>query len=142
MAWGPAVPDALKAAEMLRPRSGVSVEVIDLRSLVPLDMETILDSVRKTGPVRGRQPVHFSIGSFTGEIASRIMAEGIRLSRRAGHACGGRERIAPQSHILEAAFLPNANDIATAAKSILFDSRYQENILSCLRWTLHVRKGD
>ena len=71
--WGPAILDALKAAEKLA-AEGVSAEVVDIRSLVPLDMETILRSVRKTGRcVVVSQAV--SIGSFTGEIASSIMEQ-------------------------------------------------------------------
>ena len=49
MAWGPAVPDALAAADTLAAEHGLAAEVIDLRTLVPLDMETVLASVRKTG---------------------------------------------------------------------------------------------
>ena len=64
VAWGPAVHDALKAADTLAAEHGVSAEVVDLRSLVPLDMETILASVRKTGRcVVASQCVH--VGSFT-----------------------------------------------------------------------------
>ncbi len=46
--WGPAILDALKAAEALA-KEGVSAEVVDIRSLVPLDEATILRSVAKTG---------------------------------------------------------------------------------------------
>ncbi|MBD9562234.1 thiamine pyrophosphate-dependent enzyme [Pseudomonas sp. PDM09] len=48
ISYGPAVGDALKAAEALAGQ-GISAEVIDLRSLVPLDGQTILESVAKTG---------------------------------------------------------------------------------------------
>jgi len=48
VAWGPMVPVAEAAAD-LAGKAGVSVEVIDLRTLSPLDEETILTSVRKTG---------------------------------------------------------------------------------------------
>jgi 2-oxoisovalerate dehydrogenase E1 component len=48
ISYGPAVMDAMKAAEKLQER-GVSAEVIDLRTLAPLDGETVLDSVSKTG---------------------------------------------------------------------------------------------
>ena len=42
VAWGPAVLDALRAADILATDHGRQAEVIDLRSLVPLDMETVL----------------------------------------------------------------------------------------------------
>ncbi|HXF56880.1 MAG TPA: alpha-ketoacid dehydrogenase subunit beta [Actinomycetota bacterium] len=48
VAWGAMMREALGAAEALQ-AEGVSVEVVDLRSLVPLDVETVVASVRKTG---------------------------------------------------------------------------------------------
>ncbi len=50
LCWGAMVPVCLKAAELCAPR-GADCEVIDLRTLVPLDEETILESVKKTGRV-------------------------------------------------------------------------------------------
>lgn len=118
VAWGPAVPDALKAADMLQAERGASVEVVDIRSLIPLDMETILQSVRKTGRcVVASQSI--SIASFTGEIASAIMEQAFDYLDAPVLRVGAKNGIAPQSHILEAAFLPNPNDIANAARSIL-----------------------
>ena len=116
--WGPAVHDALKAAAILEAEDKKQVEVIDIRSLVPLDMATILDSVRKTGRcVVGSQCI--SVGSFTGEIASRIMTEAFDSLDAPVVRVGAKDGIAPQSHILEAAFLPNAKDFVKAARSIL-----------------------
>jgi pyruvate/2-oxoglutarate/acetoin dehydrogenase E1 component len=115
--WGPAVYDALKAADALA-KDNVSAEVVDLRSLVPLDMETVLKSVRKTGRcVVASQAI--DIGSFTGEIASRIMMDAFDYLDAPVMRVGAKNGIAPQSHILEAAFLPNDRDIVAAAKKIL-----------------------
>ena len=115
--WGPALHDALKAADTLA-AEGTKAEVVDIRSLVPLDFATILDSVRKTGRcVVASQCV--DIGSFTGEIASRIMAEAFDYLDAPVLRVGARNGIAPQSHILEKAFLPNADDIVAAAKKLL-----------------------
>jgi 2-oxoisovalerate dehydrogenase E1 component len=117
VAWGPAVLDALKAADALA-ENGVSVEIIDIRCLVPLDMETILASVRKTGRcVVASQCI--SIGSFTGEIASRVMREAFDYLDAPVARVGAANGIAPQSHVLEKAFLPDATDIAEACRSIL-----------------------
>jgi 2-oxoisovalerate dehydrogenase E1 component len=118
VAWGPVVHDCLKAAEKLKADRGVSAEVIDLRSLVPLDLETVLHSVRKTGRcVVASQAVH--IGSYTAEIASTIQDEAFDYLDAPVKRVGAKNGIAPQSHILEAAFLPNANDILAAANAIL-----------------------
>lgn len=116
--WGPAYYDAIKAVDAIKAETGKSVELIDLRTLVPLDMETVLTSVRKTGRcVVASQCV--SIGSFTGEIASRIMDEAFDYLDAPVQRVGARDGIAPQSHVLEAAFLPNDKDIAKAIKRIL-----------------------
>jgi len=116
--WGPAVLDSLAAAEMLEKESGVSVEVLDLRSLVPLDEAAILESVRKTGRcVVASQCI--TIGSYMGDITSLIMEKAFDSLDAPVVRVGAKNGIAPQSHILEAAFLPNAKDIAAAARGIL-----------------------
>lgn len=117
VSWGPALHDALRAAETLA-AEGKSVEVVDLRSLVPLDIETVLNSVRKTGRcVVASQCVHN--GSFTGEIASTIMEQAFDFLDAPVLRVDAKNGIAPQSHILEAAFLPNADDILAAARTVL-----------------------
>jgi len=116
--WGPLVHDCLKAAELLKAEKNVSAEVIDLRSLVPLDIETVLASVQKTGRcVVASQAVH--IGSYTGEIASTIQELAFDYLDAPVKRVGAKNGIAPQSHILEAAFLPNVTDILAAANAIL-----------------------
>jgi hypothetical protein len=108
----------MKAAERLQAEKGVNAEVIGLRSLVPLDLETILCSVRKTGRcVVASQAIH--IGSYTGEIASTIQDAVFDYLDVPVKRVGARNGIAPQSHILEAAFLPGVNDILAAANEIL-----------------------
>jgi 2-oxoisovalerate dehydrogenase E1 component len=118
VAWGPLVHDCLKAADRLKAERGVSAEVIDLRSLVPLDLDTIIRSVQKTGRcVVASQAIQ--IGSYTGEIASTIQDVAFNYLDAPVKRVGAKNGIAPQSHILEAAFLPNANDVVAAAVSIL-----------------------
>jgi 2-oxoisovalerate dehydrogenase E1 component len=118
VAWGPLVHDCLKAADQLQKEKNVSAEVIDLRSLVPLDIETVLRSVKKTGRcVVASQAIQ--IGSYTGEIASAVSEAAFDYLDAPVLRVGAKNGIAPQSHILEAAFLPNANDILAAANAIL-----------------------
>ncbi|MFU2325057.1 thiamine pyrophosphate-dependent enzyme [Pseudomonas sp. NFX98] len=73
ISYGPAVGDAIKAADMLA-AEGISAEVIDLRSLVPLDAETLLESVAKTG----RAVIAHRATDFMGpaaEISSLLYSE-------------------------------------------------------------------
>src|SRR5262249_40453702 len=67
------VDEALAAADRLA-ESGVSVEVIDPRTIAPLDMETILASVRRTMRVAVAHEAHRTAG-FGAELAARIMEE-------------------------------------------------------------------
>ena len=111
------VPRALQAAEQLA-AEGISAEVLDLRSLVPLDLDTVLRSVQKTGRcVVASQAIH--IGSYTGEIASTIQDRVFDYLDAPVKRVGAKNGIAPQSHILEAAFLPSVADLVTAANEIL-----------------------
>ncbi|EWS80293.1 alpha-ketoacid dehydrogenase subunit beta [Brachybacterium phenoliresistens] len=73
LAWGPSVPLALEAAASAA-QEDVSVEVIDARSLSPIDVPTIADSVRRTGRllIVHEAPV---LGGLGGEIAARITEE-------------------------------------------------------------------
>ncbi|BCU68173.1 2-oxoisovalerate dehydrogenase subunit beta [Sulfolobales archaeon HS-7] len=70
--YGPTVPDVLKVVD----KKKVDAEVIDLRSIVPLDEKTILDSVKKTGRVMivHQAPLSFGVGA---EIAARISEKAI-----------------------------------------------------------------
>jgi pyruvate/2-oxoglutarate/acetoin dehydrogenase E1 component len=118
VAYGPALHDALKAADRLQAESSLSAEVVDLRSLVPLDIETVLRSVEKTGRcVVISQAVH--MGSFTGEVASTIQQEAFDYLDAPVMRVGAKNGIAPQSHVLEAVFWPRVEDILAAARAIL-----------------------
>jgi pyruvate/2-oxoglutarate/acetoin dehydrogenase E1 component len=117
VAWGPAVADALVAADTLAAEQGLSAEVIDLRSLVPLDMDTVLASVRKTGhAVVAAQAV--LTGGFVNEIVARIQAEAFdELDGPIGRI-GAAPGISPQAETLEKVFLPTPADIAAAVAAI------------------------
>lgn len=118
VAWGPVVHDCLKAAARLQAERGISAEVIDLRSLVPLDIDTVVRSVQKTGRcVVASQAVH--IGSYTAEVASTIMEKAFDYLDAPVLRVGAKNGIAPQSHILEAEFLPDVDDLVEAAYRIL-----------------------
>jgi pyruvate/2-oxoglutarate/acetoin dehydrogenase E1 component len=117
VAWGPAVPDALRAADRLDAERGISAEVIDLRSLVPLDMETVLASVRKTGHcVVASQAVQ--VGSFVNEIVAAVQSAAFDdLDGPVGRV-GAANGIAPQAEVLERAFLPTADSIYSAVAAL------------------------
>jgi 2-oxoisovalerate dehydrogenase E1 component len=117
VAWGPAVLDALAAAETLQAEDGLALEVIDLRSLVPLDLEAVFASVRKSGRlVVASQAV--LIGSFVNEIVARVQAELFdELDAPIGRI-GAANGISPQAEVLERAFLPGPADIVRAVRAL------------------------
>ena len=72
---------ALKAADELA-QEGIEAEVIDLRTLRPMDTETVIASVKKTGRVVTVEEGWPQCG-VGAEIAARVIAGSVRLSRRA-----------------------------------------------------------
>ena len=68
------------------PKKGISVEVIDLRTIVPLDFDTVLASIRKTGKLLIAHEAARNCG-FGAELAARADRR-LSLSRCAGHARG------------------------------------------------------
>ena len=111
------VPIAMKAAETLA-AEGISAEVIDPRVLIPLDIDKITESVRKTGRcVVVSQCV--DIGSFTGEVVSQVVANCFDDLDAPVLKVGAKNGIAPQAVTLEKVFLPTADDIAAAVKATL-----------------------
>ncbi|MDH3500425.1 MAG: alpha-ketoacid dehydrogenase subunit beta [Acidimicrobiia bacterium] len=114
---GLSVHRALDAADQLE-ADGISAEVIDLRSLVPLDREAILDSVRKTHRLLVVDEDYRSYG-MTGEVITTAV-EGAFDALEAPPA-----RIAipdvpiPYSRVLEQFVLPDAGKIAGAAKTLI-----------------------
>jgi 2-oxoisovalerate dehydrogenase E1 component len=108
---------ALEAAEILA-KENVSVEVVDLRTVLPLDAETILRSVAKTGRmlVVDEAPAPYGIGA---EIAARVVAQGFDDLDAPIHRLNGAFAPTPYSPPLEAAVTPSVNDIVQAIRSLL-----------------------
>lgn len=71
VAYGPQVPNALKAAEVAHEEEGWDVEVVDLRTIVPFDDDTVAASVRKTGRCVVISEAQ-GFGGVGGEVAARI----------------------------------------------------------------------
>ncbi|MGJ7919033.1 alpha-ketoacid dehydrogenase subunit beta [Neobacillus sp. LXY-4] len=109
---------ALEAAVELE-KEGISVEVIDPRTLVPLDEETIVNSVKKTSRVI---VVHEAVkrGGFGGEIASMIAeSEAFDYLDAPIKRLGGKAVPIPYNPVLEKAAIPQVPDIIQAVKETL-----------------------
>ena len=120
VATGYLVTDALEAAEALASR-GISVEVVDPRTLSPLDMETISRSVRKTGrAVVAEEAVRFcGIGA---EIAASIHEQAFDDLLAPVKRVGAPFTPVPFSPALEAAWLPGAGSIMATVEELVGSS--------------------
>jgi 2-oxoisovalerate dehydrogenase E1 component len=108
------VHDTLAAAEEVA-ADGISVEIIDLRTVTPLDTATILESVHKTSRllIAHEAVVPFGIGA---EIAATVAREGFWDLDAPIERVGAAATPPPYAPDLERAWLPDATDIATALR--------------------------
>ncbi len=108
---------ALQAARQLSAR-GVELEVVDIRTLRPLDLDTILESVTKTGHL-----IVVSEGARAGSVASEIVARVTESAwdalRSAPVRVTAKDTPIPYAAALERAVLPQVEDIVYAADAIL-----------------------
>ena len=111
VAYGPMVKVAMDAATAAED-DGRDLEVIDLRSLSPLDMETVLGSVRRTGRlvVVHEAPVTLGLGS---ELAARVTEDAFYLLEAPVLRVGGYDTPYPASR-LEEEFLPDLDRVLDA----------------------------
>ncbi|MBE0639434.1 MAG: 2-oxoisovalerate dehydrogenase [Bacteroidales bacterium] len=116
--YGNATHLCLKAADKLEKEEGKSVEVLDLRSLIPLDKEAILQSVRKTSRAL---VVHEDkvFGGFGGEIAGIISEEAFEYLDAPVKRVGSTFTPVGFNRILEKAILPDVDRVYHAAKKVL-----------------------
>ncbi|MDT8898644.1 alpha-ketoacid dehydrogenase subunit beta [Thermanaerothrix sp. 4228-RoL] len=108
---------ALQAAEMVA-AEGIEVEVVDLRTLAPVDRTTILDSARKTGKVLIVHEDNVT-GGYGAEIAALIAEEAFEaLDAPVRRLCGPDVPGVPFSHPMQDWFMPNAQKIAAALRAL------------------------
>ncbi len=115
--YGATVHQALEAAELLEKEDGVSVEVVDLRSLMPLDKDLILGSVRKTGKLLIAHEDNIT-GGIGGEIAALVAEFAFENLDAPIKRIGAIDTPTPYSPTLEEYFLPNKNKIVAALREL------------------------
>jgi pyruvate/2-oxoglutarate/acetoin dehydrogenase E1 component len=109
--------NAAEAAEQLA-KEGISAEVIDLRTIVPLDKAAIAASVRKT---RRAVVCHeaWTFGGFGAEIAAELQEELFDLLAAPILRVGARHAHIPFAPVLERAVVPGAEEIAAAVRQVV-----------------------
>jgi pyruvate/2-oxoglutarate/acetoin dehydrogenase E1 component len=115
--WGQTLPKVLSAAEKMA-AEGISVEVIDLRTLMPWDFEAVAASVAKTNRL---VVVHeaVTVGGFGAEIASQIMDKCFDDLDAPVKRVGAAFTPVPYGYALEAAVLPQEADVIKAIREVL-----------------------
>lgn len=116
VSWGAMVHETMQAAKALA-REGIMAEVIDVATLAPLDMETLLHSVRKTGRcvIVHEAARHCGVGA---EIAARLAEKGLLYLKAPIERVTGYDIPVPYLRN-EGLYLPTVDDITNACKRTL-----------------------
>jgi len=118
VAWSMGMSYALKAADELA-KDNIAAEVIDLRTLRPMDTETIIESVKKTGLLVTVEEGWKQSG-VGAEIAARVMAEAFDYLDAPVERVAGKDVPMPYAANLEKLALPSVADVVAAAKAVCY----------------------
>ena len=117
VSWGRMAMLSIEAAEILS-AEGIGAEVIDLRTLAPLDMASILESVAKTSRLMIVHEAHHDFGPGA-EIAARMASQGLHLLDAPVRRVAPPHVPAPYSPALEAVWLPGVDDVVRTARELV-----------------------
>ncbi len=118
VSWSRGMLYALDAAKELE-ADGIDAEVIDLRTLRPLDMETVLASVRKTNRIVTVEEA-WPVCSLGSEICSRVALDAFDYLDAPPTKVSGEDVPMPYAANLEKLALPNAAKVVTAVKAVCY----------------------
>jgi pyruvate dehydrogenase E1 component subunit beta len=118
VSWSMGMSYALKAADELA-KENISAEVIDLRTLRPMDTETIVESVKKTGRLVTVEEGWKQSG-VGAEIAARVMAEAFDYLDAPVERVAGKDVPMPYAANLEKLALPSVAEVIAAAKAVCY----------------------
>lgn len=116
--WGALVQKSLLAAQSIAEKHGREVEVIDLRTMKPLDTQTILQSVRRTGRLLVAYEDNLFLG-FGAEIAAIAAEHAFDFLDAPVMRVAGENSHIPHSPVLEQVVLPHTKDIEEALEKLL-----------------------
>jgi pyruvate/2-oxoglutarate/acetoin dehydrogenase E1 component len=115
--WGAMVYTASEAADQVAEEDGTSVEILDLRTIIPWDRKAVLDSVEKTSKVIVlHEDTH--TGGFGGEIAATIGEEAFEHLDAPVKRITAPDTPVPFAPTLEKAFIPQVEDVVAGIKEL------------------------
>jgi pyruvate dehydrogenase E1 component beta subunit len=118
VAYSISVGTILEAAEALA-HEGIDAEVIDLRTLRPLDIDTVLASVKKTNRIVTVEQ-GWPVASIGSEIAAAVTEQAFDYLDAPPARVNGKDVPMPYAHNLEKLALPTVEDVVVAAKAVLY----------------------
>ncbi|AJA68990.1 pyruvate dehydrogenase complex E1 component subunit beta [Myroides odoratimimus] len=118
VSFGKIIKEAYKAADELA-QEGISCEIIDLRTVRPLDQEAILKSVKKTNRLVILEEA-WPFGSISSEITYMVQEQAFDHLDAPIQRITTADTPAPYSPVLLQEWLPNANDVVKAVKKVLY----------------------
>ena len=131
--------EAVHAVAFLR-EAGISAELVDLRSIRPLDWETLLASVRKTGRLLAIDTSH-EMCSVASEIVATAACECFSSLKAAPRRLSLPDHPSPTSQALTERYYPRAEDIVTRVAEMM-DTRIDPTPLMAARTSAHDVPGD
>jgi len=118
VSFGKIIKEAYKAAEILE-KEGISIEIIDLRTIRPMDHETILKSVKKTNRLIILEEA-WPFASVSSEITYQIQENAFDFLDAPIQRITTADTPAPFSPVLLEEWIPNANDVINAVKKVMY----------------------
>jgi pyruvate dehydrogenase E1 component beta subunit len=118
VSFGKIIKEAYKAAEILA-EEGIDSEVIDLRTIRPMDYNTILESVRKTNRLVILEE-SWPFGNISTEITFQVQSQIFDYLDAPIEKINTADTPAPYSPVLLAEWLPNYNDVIKSVKKVMY----------------------
>ena len=118
VSFGKIIKEAYKAAEELE-KEGISIEIIDLRTVRPMDHDAILKSVKKTNRLVILEEA-WPFGNVSTEITYRIQDQAFDYLDAPIKRINTADTPAPYSPVLFEKWIPNASDVVKAVKEVLY----------------------
>ncbi|MDB9795196.1 pyruvate dehydrogenase complex E1 component subunit beta [Flavobacteriaceae bacterium] len=118
VSFGKILKEALKAADTLSGQ-GISLEIIDLRTIRPLDMDTIISSVKKTNRLVILEEA-WPFGSIASEIAFQVQDKAFDYLDAPVQKINTADTPAPYSPVLLEEWLPSAQDVIDAVNRVMY----------------------
>ena len=118
VSFGKIIKEAYKAAEFLS-SEGIECEIIDLRTVRPMDHKTIIDSVKKTNRLVILEEA-WPFGNVSTEITYQVQSQAFDFLDAPIEKINTADTPAPYSPVLLQEWLPNSNDVINAVKKVLY----------------------